>query len=223
LGTGETGGPGWWTDDTELPSGESLEDSQFFIDPQRERDIFSGNYTVKFPEGVQIDENVKFYSGYRGLPRMNFFKGGNTDIIVAYGNVNIHVMRGNSNIRVDDGDMNVELLRGDMRSYIGGNHFQRIDGSEIRYIAGNKIDIVEGQQKTVVRNAEITTRGAIGLLNNYVGLDFTLRIPGGDSPASQGGQGPVQGSGNPGSDQENRGNINLENFGPSIGGVIGSL
>lgn len=223
LGTGETGGPGWWTDDTELPSGENLEDSQFFIDPQRERDIFSGNYTVKFPEGVQIDENVKFYSGYRGLPRMNFFKGGNTDIIVAYGNVNIHVMRGNSNIRVDDGDMNVELLRGDMRSYIGGNHFQRIDGSEIRYIAGNKIDIVEGKQKTVTRNAEITTRGAIGLLNNYVGLDFTLRIPGGDSPASQGGQGPVQGSGNPGSDQENRGNINLENFGPSIGGVIGSL
>ena len=134
---------------------------------------------------------------------MNFFKGGNTDILVAYGNVNIHIMRGNANVRVDEGDMNLELLKGDMRSYIGGNHFQRIDGNEIRYIGGNKIDMVRGKHKIVAQEEEITTRGGVSLLNQYVSLDFTLRIPGGDSPIASGG--PVRGSGNGGSDEEFRG------------------
>ena len=206
LGTGEIGGPGWWTEDKILPSGAEFGDSQFFIDPARERDIFSGNYTVSFPKGVEVDSGVRFHGGYRGLPRMNFFKGGNTDILVAYGNVNIHIMRGNANVRVDEGDMNLELLKGDMRSYIGGNHFQRIDGNEIRYIGGNKIDMVRGKHKIVAQEEEITTRGGVSLLNQYVSLDFTLRIPGGDSPiASGGGGGAVRGSGNGGSDEEFRG------------------
>jgi len=223
LGTGETGGPGWWKDLG--PDGLKPGDSQFFINPQRERDVFDGNYEINLPDGVELDEDVKFYSGYRGLPRMNFFKGGNTDIIVAYGNVNLHIMRGNANLRIDEGDLNLEVLKGDLRSYIGGNHFQRIDGSEIRYIAGNKYDIVRGQIKDVAQGEEVTTRGAAGLLNNYVSLDFTLRSPGGDSPITNpSGQGPVQGSGNPGSDQENRGLIDQ---GLAFGGggtpIIGGL
>ena len=227
LGTGDTGGAGWWNENTVLPDGTTLGKSQFFIDPKREAEVFSGNYQVSFPPGVEIDNGVTFHGGYRGLPRMNFFKGGNTDILVAYGNVNIHVMRGNANLRVDEGDMNVELLKGDMRSYIGGNHFQRIDGSEIRYIAGNKIDVVQGQHKVVAKGDEVTTRGGAGLLNNYVSLDFTLRIPGGDSPIAQGGSdGPVRGGGGGGSDQEFRGSIENERFGGGGvpgGGVIGGL
>lgn len=226
LGTGDKGGPGWWdesTPDRKLPDGTSLNGSQFFIDPKRERDIFSGNYTVQFPPGVTIDDGVTFHPGYRGLPRMNFFKGGNTDIIVAYGNVNLHIMRGNANLRLDEGDLNLELLNGDLRSYIGGNHFQRIEGSEIRYIAGNKYDIVQGKIRDVAQNKEITTRGAAGLLNTYVSLDFTLRDPGGDSPiSSPQNNGPVQGSGiQRGSEQELRGFPAIPGFGQGASDIIG--
>jgi len=226
LGTGETGGPGWWDGSAGRTAPDGKEFSEFFIDPSRERDIFSGNYKVEFPQGVTIDKGVTFHGGYRGLPRMNFFKGGNTDIIVAYGNVNLHIMRGNANLRIDQGDMNLEILNGDLRSYIGGNHFQRIDGSEIRYIAGNKYDIVQGKIKDVAKNEEITTRGAAGLINNYVSLDFTLRDPGGDSPISTPQQrGPVQGAGgNVGggaSEQELRGMADMTRFGSGFGGVVG--
>lgn len=229
LGTAEVGGPGWWDGSSPQkspPDGLKVGQSQFFIDPQRERDIFSGNYSLQLPQGVKLDEDVKAHPGYRGLPRMNFFKGGNTDIIVAYGNVNLHVMRGNANLRIDQGDMNLEILNGDLRSYIGGNHFQRIDGNEIRYIAGNKYDIVQGKIKDVANGEEITTRGALGLLNNYVSLDFTLREPGGDSPIASSGsqQGPVQGSGinRGGSEQEFRGLADRIRFGTDSGGVIGA-
>ena len=229
LGTGEVGGPGWWDESNKqhnTPDGKPLGKSEFFIDPKRERDIFSGNYTIKFPPGVDIDKGVTFHGGYRGLPRMNFFKGGNTDIIVAYGNVNLHIMRGNANLRVDQGDLNLEVLNGDMRSYIGGNHFQRIDGSEIRYIAGNKYDIVQGKIKDIANGDEITTRGAAGLLNTYVSLDFTLRQPGGDSPiATPIGVGPVQGSvfGGGGSEQEFRGLLDKQLFGGSNSGNAGVI
>jgi len=230
LGTGEVGGPGWWDESDEskkLPDGTSLKDSQFFIDPQRERDIFSGNYTIEFPPGIQIDDGVTFHGGYRGLPRMNFFKGGNTDIIVAYGNVNLHIMRGNANLRVDQGDANLEIIKGDLRSYIGGNHFQRIEGNEIRYIGGNKYDLVNGKIRHVAKNEEITTRGAPGLLNTYVSLDFTLRDPGGDSPISTPAQnqGPVQGGGSniggAGSEQELRGFADITRFGSGFGEIVG--
>lgn len=226
LGTGETGGPGWWEGKV-APDGQEPGQSQFFADPIRERDVFSGNYEISLPSGVELDEDTKFHSGYRGLPRMNFFKGGNTDIIVAYGNVNLHIMRGNANLRVDEGDLNLEVLNGDLRSYIGGNHFQRIDGSEIRYIAGNKYDIVRGKIKDVSQQQEVTTRGAAGLLNEYVSLDFTLREPAGDSPiaspAGGGGNTPVQGAANfNGSEQEFRGLIDNALFGnPGGGGVQG--
>lgn len=200
LGTAERGGPGWWNEKDEsrtLPDGTKLGESQFFIDPQREQDIFSGNYTVQIPPGVTLDENTKFYGGYRGLPRMNFFKGGNTDIIIAYGNVNLHIMRGNANLRVDEGDANLEILKGDLRSYIGGNHFQRIEGNEIRFIGGNKYDIVNGKIRDVAANQEITSRAEAGILNDYISLDFTLRDPGGESPIASPRQpsGPVQGEG----------------------------
>jgi hypothetical protein len=224
LGTGETGGPGWWREGVVPPDGNQVTDSQFFIDPIRERDIFSGNYEISLPSGVQIDDGAKFHSGYRGLPRMNFFKGGNTDIIVAYGNVNLHIMRGNANLRVDEGDLNLEVLNGDLRSYIGGNHFQRIDGSEIRYIAGNKYDIVQGKIKDVAKNEEVTTRGEAGLLNTYVSLDFTLREPGGDSPITSppSNGGPVQGNNSfNGSEQEFRGLVDTQTFGNLGSGVQG--
>lgn len=222
IGTGEKGGPGWWNEDrSPFPDGKTGAGSEFFIPAQRERDIFSGNYSINLPEGVSLDSGVTFHSGYRGLPRMNFFKGGNTDIIIAYGNVNLHIMRGNANLRIDEGDLNLEVLNGDMRSYIAGHHFQRIDGSEIRYIAGNKYDIVQGKIRDVAGDNEITTRGAAGLLNNFVSLDFTLRDPGGDSPLTSGG-GPVQGANfTPDSEQEIRGQIR-QRFAelPGIGGAI---
>lgn len=227
IGTGEVGGAGWWNESNKehnLPDGKELGTSEFFIDPIRERDIFHGNYKIQLPGGVNLDKDVKFYSGYRGLPRMNFFKGGNTDIIVAYGNVNLHVMRGNANVRIDDGDMNLEVLKGDLRSYIGGNHFQRIDGSEIRYIGGNKYDIVQGKIKDIANGEEITTRGAISLLNSYVSLDFTLRAPGGDSPlTTPGSQGPIQGMQNSQgrSEQEFRGLIEEQRFNRDQQNVIG--
>jgi hypothetical protein len=228
LGTGETGGPGWWGAEEELPDGTQPGGSQFFIDQQRERDIFSGNYKIELPQGVELDEDVEFKGGYRGLPRMNFFKGGNTDIIVAYGNVNLHIMRGNANLRVDRGDANLEIIKGDLRSYVGGNHFQRIEGNEIRYIAGNKYDIVQGKAKTVAKEEEITTRGAAGLLNTYVSLDFTLRDPGGESPIASPAQngGPIQGTpiSPGGSEQEQRGLINGQaSFGGGIGGIVGGI
>lgn len=227
LGTAEVGGPGWWDGET-YPDGSTPEDSQFFIDPQRERDIFGGNYELDIPRGVSLDPGITFHGGYRGLPRMNFFKGGNTDIIVAYGNVNLHIMRGNANVRVDDGDMNLELLNGDMKSYISGNHFQRIDGSEVRYIAGNKYDIVRGTARQIAQNQEVTTRGGVGILNNYVSLDFTIRNIGGDSSlSSPGGNGPVAGAGGGGSDQELRGlNEDIANFGgqvPPVFPVVGGF
>lgn len=230
LGTGERGGPGWYDPtkgrnqaerDSRKPQDGSrtIQESEFFIDPTKEKNIFSGNYQVNIPQGVKLDRNQKFHSGYRGLKRMNFFKGGNTDIIVAYGNVNLHVMRGNANLRLDEGDMNLELLNGDLRSYISGNHFQRIDGNEIRFIGGNKYDIINGKKKDISANNEVTTRGAINLFNEYVSLDFTLRQFGADSPISGPGgdsNSPVQGSnrfGPGGSDQEFRGMQNLQNFG----------
>lgn len=219
LGTGETGGPGWWNGEI-YPDGSIPENSQFFIDPARESEIFAGNYSVEIPRGITIDPGVTFHGGYRGLPRMNFFKGGNTDVIVAYGNVNLHVMRGNVNVRVDEGDMNLELLNGDMKSYISGNHFQRIDGSEIRYIAGNKYDLIRGTARTVAQNQEITTRGEVGILNEYISLDFTLKSLGADSPfSSPMGNGPVEG-GWQGSDQELRGlNEDIANFGGQEGTI----
>jgi hypothetical protein len=196
----EVGGPGWWNEKDEtrtLPDGSRLGESQFFIDPQREQDIFSGNYTIELPPGIELGKDAQFYGGYRGLPRMNFFKGGNTDVIVAYGNVNLHIMRGNANLRVDQGDANLEIIKGDLRSYIGGNHFQRIEGNEIRFIGGNKYDIVNGKIRNVAGNQEITTRSGSGILNTFVSLDFTLRDPGGDSPISSPRRpsGPVQGEG----------------------------
>lgn len=226
LGTADKGGPGWWDGSSPQrtpPDSKAIGESQFFIDPKRERDIFSGNYQVQFPPGVTIDDGVTFHPGYRGLPRMNFFKGGNTDIIVAYGNVNLHIMRGNANLRLDEGDMNLELIKGDLRSYIGGNHFQRIDGNEIRYIGGNKYDIVQGKIRDVAMEEEITTRGEANLFNNYVSLDFTLRAPGGDSPASSPNQGAVRGTGiGNGSEQELRGLIEgLPRFDINAGDVLG--
>ena len=224
LGTGDVGGPGWWDESNPshaLPDGKKLGESEFFIDPIRERNIFHGNYKIQLPKGVELDKDIEFYSGYRGLPRMNFFKGGNTDVIVAYGNVNLHIMRGNANVRIDDGDMNLEVLKGDMRSYIGGNHFQRIDGNEIRFIGGNKYDIVQGKIKDVSKGDEVTTRGDLNLLGSYVSLDFTLRQPGGDSPittptSSQ--SGPVQGNGIGGSEQEFRGLVEDLRFSNNNGG-----
>lgn len=229
LGTGEKGGPGWWdgkTPDKKPP--DATDKSEFFIDAEKERNIFHGNYTINLPAGVKLDDDFKVYAGYRGLPRMNYFKGGNTDIIVAYGNVNLHVMRGNANLRIDDGDMNLEVLNGDLRSYIGGNHFQRINGNEIRFIGGNKYDVVQGKIQDIAQGEEITTRGGLNLFNGYVSLDFTLRSPGGDSPIANaiGVGNIVQGSPleNRGSEQEFRGLAEKIRFGlpnSSNGGVIG--
>lgn len=246
LGTGETGGPGWWdparggrvgsNNSRNPPDGKKVTGdsnrSEFFIDPTKEKQIFSGQYRVRLPAGIQLDNRSKFYSGYRGLKRMNFFKGGNTDVIVAYGNVNLHVMRGNANLRIDEGDMNLELLNGDLRSYIAGNHFQRIDGNEIRFIGGNKYDVIYGNKKDVVQKNEMTTRAAANLLNEYISLDFTLKYfgMGSDSPAAGGGgDGAVQGArfGNGGSEQEFRGMANIESFTPpdtiNRGNIIGGV
>lgn len=245
LGTGETGGPGWWDADINgrlyrgsngrlyYPDGttytSNFDGSEFFVDPERELDVFEGNYQIEKPEGVTLDPGAEFYGGYRGLSRMNFFKGGNTDVIVAYGNVNLHVMRGNVNVRVDDGDMNLELLNGNMKSYISGDHYQRIDGNEIKYIAGNRYTLVRGKSRQISRDQEITTRGGLGILNNYVPLDFTsLRDIAGDSPfLTPQGNGPVDGGGwwN-GSDQELRGlNEQIANYGGNPGDIpiIGGL
>jgi hypothetical protein len=222
IGTGERGGPGWWTEDTMLPDGKKLGESQFFTDPAREKEIFEGNYPISLPEGIDLTEGVKFYSGYRGLPRSNFFKGGNTDIIIAYGNLNIHLMQGNANLRLDQGDMNVELLKGDMKSYIGGNHFQRVDGSVVRFVGGNVYDVVQGKRTTITQNEDVQPRLGINILNNGVDLSFTLNtLGGGDGSSPAATPGPVQGSQNPGSPQEERGGS--PNFGSGQGNIIGGL
>jgi len=227
LGTGEKGGPGWWDGkNPEKKAPDGTPNTEFFIDAQKERNIFEGNYTISLPAGVKLDDNFKVHAGYRGLPRMNYFKGGNTDVIVAYGNVNLHVMRGNANLRIDDGDLNLEVINGDLRSYIGGNHFQRINGNEIRFIGGNKYDVVQGKIKDVSQGEEITTRGELNIFNSYVPLDFTLRAPGGDSPLANGGAGgPVQGSPmqNGGSEQEFRGMIDVIRFGEANSGNAGVI